>query len=247
MMADGGLPSWSEYQEEVADFFRALGLTADTNVTVAGVRTSHDIDVRVSAHFAGVDLLWVVECKQWKRRVTKNHVLALHTIIQEIGADRGFMMAENGYQAGAVEAAASSNITLTSLAELSVAASNHLTAYRIETIGRRLDRCSERLAALHITTRRTATSTASRTLSGAGDAISLYGTIGIAQNGMQSARLNRLPATYGFMADRTTRHVARTMQELLDGLQQITDELEADLTEREKRVSIGPDAHLWQQ
>lgn len=116
-MTDGGLPSWSEYQEEVADFFRALGLTADTNVTVVGVRTSHDIDVRVSAHFAGVDLLWVVECKQWKRRVTKNHVLALHTIIQEIGADRGFMMAENGYQAGAVEAAASSNITLTSLVQ----------------------------------------------------------------------------------------------------------------------------------
>lgn len=99
-----------------------MGLTANTNVTLAGVRTTHDIDVTVTAHFAGVDLLWVVECKQWKRRVTKSHVLALRTIVHETGADRGFMMAEKGYQAGAVEAAASSNITLTSLAELSIAA-----------------------------------------------------------------------------------------------------------------------------
>lgn len=246
-MTIAGLPSWSEYQEEVADFFRALGLRANTNATVAGVRTTHDIDVRVAAHFAGMDLFWVVECKQWKRRVTKSHVLALRTIVDEIGADRGFMMAENGYQAGAVEAATSSNITLTSLAELSAAASNQLTAYRIDTIGRRLDRCSQRLAALQVTTHRTATSASSRTLSGAESITLLYGRFGTAEHGLQSARLDRMPATYGYMADGTTPQVAYTVPELLDGLEQITDELEADLAGREERVNVGPDAHLWQQ
>jgi hypothetical protein len=37
--------TWQEYQEEVAAFFRSIGLDATTNHTVQGVRTAHDIDV----------------------------------------------------------------------------------------------------------------------------------------------------------------------------------------------------------
>jgi hypothetical protein len=36
---------WREYQEDVAAFFRSLGLEAETDVTLQGVRTSHDLDV----------------------------------------------------------------------------------------------------------------------------------------------------------------------------------------------------------
>ena len=88
--------NWKDYQEEAARFFRALGLEAQTDVTVRGVRTTHDIDVLVKSHHAGFDVTWIVECKQWNTRVSKLHVLALREIVSDVGADRGILLAESG-------------------------------------------------------------------------------------------------------------------------------------------------------
>jgi restriction system protein len=68
---------WKDYQEEAAALFRSIGLEAETNVTMRGVRTSHDVDVVVKSHHAGFDVTWLVECKHWKTAVSKLHVLAL--------------------------------------------------------------------------------------------------------------------------------------------------------------------------
>jgi hypothetical protein len=70
---------WRENQEQVAAFFRTLGLSAQSNVTVQGVRTHHDVDVTVRSRHAGFDVLWLVECKSWKRAVPKEKVLALRS------------------------------------------------------------------------------------------------------------------------------------------------------------------------
>ncbi len=77
---------WNEYQEEAAEFFRALGLEASTNVSLKGVRTSHDIDVLVKSRHAGFEVTWLVECKHWNSRVSKLHVLALREIVADTGA-----------------------------------------------------------------------------------------------------------------------------------------------------------------
>ena len=69
--------AWKEYQEEATSFFRSLGLDASTDVTVDGVRTTHDIDVLVKSHHVGFEITWVVECKHWKTRVSKLHVLGV--------------------------------------------------------------------------------------------------------------------------------------------------------------------------
>lgn len=49
---------WKEYQEEAAEFFRSLGLTAETDVTLTGVRTTHDVDVVVRSKHVGFEVLW---------------------------------------------------------------------------------------------------------------------------------------------------------------------------------------------
>ena len=85
--------NWNDYQEEVAAFFRSLGLEAQTNVTLKGVRTKHDVDVLVKSHHAGFDITWVVECKFWNSKVSKLHVLALREIVTDVGVDRGILLA----------------------------------------------------------------------------------------------------------------------------------------------------------
>lgn len=106
------MPDWDDYQEKVAQFFRDLSFDAETNVTIQGVRTSHDVDVLVRSTHKGIKITWVIECKAWKTAVPKEKVLALRSIVDDTGADRGFVMAENGYQSGALEAARLANITL---------------------------------------------------------------------------------------------------------------------------------------
>jgi restriction system protein len=112
------MPSWRDHQEEAAAFFRDLGLDATTDESIAGARSPHRVDVAVRTKRVGISQLWIVECKLWRRRLSKLHVEALSNIVQDIGADRGIMLSESGFQAGTILAAGHANITLTSLASL---------------------------------------------------------------------------------------------------------------------------------
>lgn len=133
--------TWQEYQEETAAFFRGLGLEAETNVTVNGVRTKHDVDVLVKSRHIGFDVTWLVECKLWATRVTKLHVLALRTIVADVGADRGIIVSEAGFQSGAIEAAALTNVHVSSLAELRSTASNEILSMRLRELYDRAEWC----------------------------------------------------------------------------------------------------------
>jgi hypothetical protein len=135
--------SWNEYQEEAAAFFRSLGLDAQLDVTVRGVRTSHDIDVLVKSHHIGFNVTWIVECKYWKNRVSKLHVLALREIVADVGVDRGIILSEAGFQSGAIEAATLTNVRVTSLADIRVTASSEILAMRLRELYDRVKACRE--------------------------------------------------------------------------------------------------------
>lgn len=105
-------PNWYNFQEDICDKFLSLGFQAETNKSIQGVRTSHDIDVYVSNTLIGQKLTWIIEAKYWKTKVSKNHILALRTIVDDIGADKGMVISKSGFQKGAIEAANQSNIKL---------------------------------------------------------------------------------------------------------------------------------------
>ncbi|MFH6971521.1 restriction endonuclease [Flavobacterium petrolei] len=106
-------PEWYNFQEDICNYFRSLGATAETNVSIQGVRTTHDIDILVKTKFLGHDILWIVEAKKWKSKVNKLQVLGLRTIVEDVGADRGFIISENGFQSGAIDSAKNTNVQLT--------------------------------------------------------------------------------------------------------------------------------------
>jgi restriction system protein len=135
------MPAWKDYQEEAAEFFRSLDLEAETNVTVKGIRTEHDIDVLVKLDVAGFKVTWVVECKKWKTAVTKLHVFALREIVSDLGADRGIILCEVGFQSGAVEAANLTNVQVISLSALAVSSRDAVYAARLRTLYDRTEAC----------------------------------------------------------------------------------------------------------
>jgi hypothetical protein len=88
---------------------------ASVDEHVIGARGEHDVDVVVRAEQAAIWQTWIVECKWWRRKVSKVHVNALADIVQDVGADRGILLSETGFQPGAIRQASYSNITLASL------------------------------------------------------------------------------------------------------------------------------------
>ena len=135
---------WKAYQEDVATYFRSLGLEATTDVTVNGVRTQHDIDVLVKSHHVGFDIIWIIECKLWNTPVSKLHVLALRTIVTDVGADRGIILSESGFQSGALGAASLTNVQLTSLGKVQESARDCLFAMRLAELHDRVESCRDR-------------------------------------------------------------------------------------------------------
>jgi restriction system protein len=130
---------WNDYQEEAGALFRSMGLEATTNVTIQGVRTTHDVDVVVKSHHAGFDVTWLVECKHWKSSVSKLHVLALREIVADTGADRGILLCEAGFQSGAIEAANLTNVKVTSLENVRATAGGEISAMRMRELYDRVE------------------------------------------------------------------------------------------------------------
>jgi hypothetical protein len=50
---------WQDYQKEVATFFRSLGLIAETDLTLQGIRTTHDVDGVVRSQHVGFTITWI--------------------------------------------------------------------------------------------------------------------------------------------------------------------------------------------
>jgi restriction system protein len=135
---------WRQYQERAAEFFRSIGLSASTDVTMQGVRTKHAIDVAVTIDLAGFHVQWLVECKLWQTSVSKLHVLALREIVADLGADRGIILCEHGFQSGAIEAANLTNVQVTSLAALTTSSKDAIYAARLRELYDRTERSRER-------------------------------------------------------------------------------------------------------
>jgi hypothetical protein len=142
--------NWEKYQEEVAAFFRLLGLDARVEEPVEGARGIHDTDVWVTFTQYGLTIKWIVECKLWRTPIPKEKVLTLYQIAQDVGADRAFLLSESGFQAGAIQAARNTNVTLTSLDELRASAAEELLEIEFAKVGKRIVYLDRKLCPFYI-------------------------------------------------------------------------------------------------
>ena len=142
------MSAWKDYQKRAAEFFRTLGLTATVEKKLQGARASHQVDVHVEGNYMGISFTWIVECKSWKSNVPKEKVAALSAILQDVGADRGFLLSEKAFQSGAIRMAEKSNITLTSLADLASTVGDRHTVSRIASLHLRIHNLQNKLRAL---------------------------------------------------------------------------------------------------
>ncbi|MRX42339.1 restriction endonuclease [Agromyces kandeliae] len=212
--------AWREYQERAAEFFRSLGMTAHTDVRVEGVRSTHDIDVLVEFERAGMRQTWLVECKHLNRRVSKDRVLALREIVHDVGADRGVLLAENGYQSGALEVATKTNVVTTSLAELYAASWDELYVVELDRLAARVETAMD-VARPYLISDRGAATRAGRGRASMGfgslRGVEVIGLLGIVEMGIGYARRDRFPAPFAESEDGLGMVGGFTREEFLAG------------------------------
>lgn len=143
------MKKWQQYQQEAASFFRQLGLQSTVDARVEGTRGVHDVDVYVTGSLHGIRFTWIVECKAWRSNIPKEKVMALAAIVDDTGADRGFLLSEVGFQSGAIHQAAVRNITLTSIRDLRETVNKSVTEQALARLAWRAARAKEEIWRRH--------------------------------------------------------------------------------------------------
>ncbi len=104
--------SWQELQDMVGQLFRELGCQVEVGGTVKLVRGSKEIDVYVEDTGITPQSIYLCECKHWDKPIPQEVVHSFRTVIQDFGANRGFVVSRRGFQSGCVKAAKNTNVEL---------------------------------------------------------------------------------------------------------------------------------------
>jgi hypothetical protein len=227
-------PPWRDYQDEAAKFFRSLGLEARVDATIEGARGRHAVDVLVSLRRAGSVQFWVVECKWWRRPVGKDRVLTLVGVVDDVGADRGVMLSESGFQAGAIRAAKNSSITLTSLRDLRENASEERAQVAAQAALVRVVALLDRVARL----RSRGTDPTQRMLPGVQTEVTVpvVGRLTLVRNGLTRASANLVPTIVDLTIE-GREIAAQSLEEAAAIASGVADWAESQILEQERRAT----------
>jgi restriction system protein len=233
------MKAWEAYQEQAAEFFRSLGMITNKNERLIGARGVHDVDVVVRKISAGIVQIWIVECKRWKRPINKLHVSALAEIVQDVGADRGILLSESGFQAGAARMAQSNNITLSSISDLEGNSEDERVNFgiydlrqRLTSICRRIDDLKTPVNFLEEGVRYTAFRTVQGADSRQVNFLDRY--VHLTAEALSDAQRGGWPIThYAADAANVVHRVAHNDRELLAGLEGLLAYMEDELIKQE--------------
>jgi len=103
---------WRDLENTVADILRECGMAVQQQVNVPLPRGSVDLDVLAEEIIEGITSKIVCECKDWRTNVPREKVHAFRTVMDETGANRGYIISRVGFQIGAIEAANATNAEL---------------------------------------------------------------------------------------------------------------------------------------
>jgi Restriction endonuclease len=119
LMIDDPLPlDWRELQHGVCLLLNDVGLSAQTEVALRTPRGTVTVDVYAVDESSVDRTRYVVECKNWGNAVPQTVVHAFVTVMQETGANIGYLVSKHGLQSGAVDYTSATNVVGLTYAEL---------------------------------------------------------------------------------------------------------------------------------
>ncbi len=209
---------WKRYQQEVANLFTTQGCQAEIEKRVQGARAKHWIDVWVTFSHFGIDHRWAVECKDWQHPIRKEKVLAFKTLVEDVGADRGILVADAGFQRGAIDAAQLSNILPTSLVQLRAVTRDDLLRSSLVSLEQQADTLSRDIFSSAYVTKQAGPNLLLSSSNPAFDGEACghaFAQLSAFSSGIKEARFSRFPAVVSFGATSDEVIVANNLEEFV--------------------------------
>jgi len=108
------LIDWKEFELFVADIYSdADEITVEHDKTIKGKSNAkRQIDVFVTQKTKLHTYTTIIECKRWKKPVTRQVIDVLFASVEDLNANKGVIFTTKGYEEGAIEYAKSKNIDI---------------------------------------------------------------------------------------------------------------------------------------
>jgi hypothetical protein len=103
---------WRDLQERVAAILRECGLVAETSRRICTARGAVEFDVYAIDPTTNAHAVYLCECKRWRSRVPQGEVQAFRSAVSDAGSHFGLFISAAGFQAGAFDVAAHTNVSL---------------------------------------------------------------------------------------------------------------------------------------
>ena len=104
--------SWQALQTEVGRILRECGFDVEVEKKIQSARGTVELDVYADETIRGRRYAIACECKYWKSRIPQAVVHGFRTVVQEIGANIGYIISMEGFQSGAMSASDLTNLKL---------------------------------------------------------------------------------------------------------------------------------------
>ena len=118
MIFDTEPKNWKELQNYVGQMFEECGFQTEVSKVVDLVRGKKEIDVFAQDLKSEYSPITLIECKYWNKPINQETVHSFRTVVNDFGANIGFIVSKVGFQSGSYEAAEKTNIKLVTLKEL---------------------------------------------------------------------------------------------------------------------------------
>lgn len=104
--------TWQSLQTEVGRILKECGFGVEVEMKIQSARGVVELDVYAEETVRGRKYAIVCECKHWKSRIPQTVVHGFRTVVQEVGANIGYIVSMEGFQSGAVAASDLTNLKL---------------------------------------------------------------------------------------------------------------------------------------
>lgn len=104
--------SWQSLQNEVGRILEECGFSVEVEKKIQSARGVVELDIYAEEIVRGRKYAIACECKHWKSRIPQTVVHGFRTVVQEIGANIGYIVSMEGFQSGAVAAGDLTNLKL---------------------------------------------------------------------------------------------------------------------------------------
>lgn len=104
--------NWKDLQNKVGEILRQCNFKVDIERKVESIRSEIEIDVYAEENIDNRRYLILCECKMWNSNIPQLYVHGLRTVINDIGANKGYIISTSNFQKGSINSVENTNVEL---------------------------------------------------------------------------------------------------------------------------------------